>query len=95
MNYTRDWIGNEDVPKREILWMREGKRREDGPVIIEEILENELLDEGVSQLETDLKKRRGELDIVAFYELANGIERKPFIACLKMILGMDPCRNWD
>ena len=68
MNYTRDWIGNEDVPKREILWMREGKRRGDGPVIIEEILENELLDEGVSQLETDLKKRRGELDIVAFYE---------------------------
>ena len=59
-------------------------------MIIEKILKNELLDEGVSELEADLEERRGELDIVAFYELANGIERKPFIACLKMILGMDP-----
>lgn len=46
-------------------------------MIIEKILKNELLDEGVSELEADLEERRGELDIIAFYELESRVRGNP------------------
>lgn len=76
MDDTRDWIGNEHAPKRKVLPVRE-KEKENGPVIIEKILKNELLDEGVSELEADLEERRGELDIVAFCELKSRLRGNP------------------
>ena len=77
MDDTRDWIGNEHTPKRKVLRVRKKREKENGPVIIEKILKNELLDECVSELEADLEERRGELDIIAFYELESRVRGNP------------------
>lgn len=58
------------------------EENENGPVVVEKVLENELLDEGVSELEADLEEGDRELDVVAFYKDQWGPEWKPFMACL-------------